>query len=629
MKRPFIKITVIAIISLLVSGGLFAQHDHELSVWGGGGLSGLNYKPTFGDKKLRLGGHFGLGYHYFFSPKWGLGTGAELGFYNTRFNMNNLENRYMVTDYQGIDFEFRSTITDYKEKQRAMMLQIPLMLQFQTPIAESNHQFFAAVGGKAGIPLRGKYDNTASFSNAGYYEYENALYNTQRFRGFGEFPDRKTKGDLDFKTAFFLSVEAGVKWRLHENWSLYTGVYMDYGLNNIVKTQILLPIVEYNNANPREFTANSIVQSQYTQYMPQQDITAPPQTFTDKITPIAIGIKLRLTFGKNCKQKEEPIDEIIPEPEPEPVHMATVTGKILDDASNEIPIGAKIEIIDNDTQEIVQVAMSDSLTGEYKVILPSGKNYGMIVTAPDYLVHSENFDVPDVINYQEVPKDVMLHKPEPEPEPEPEPVHVAIVTGKILDDASKIPIGAKIEIIDNDTQEVVQVVMSDPETGNYRLILPSGKNYGMMVTAPDYLFHSENFNIPDAIGRQEITKDIMLHKIEAGTRVVLNNIFFDFNRATLQQSSYPELNNVLKLMNEYPTLVIEISGHTDNVGSAAVNQRLSENRAKAVVDYLVAQGISATRLKYAGYGFTQPIADNRTDEGRAINRRVEFKILEK
>jgi len=175
----------------------------------------------------------------------------------------------------------------------------------------------------------------------------------------------------------------------------------------------------------------------------------------------------------------------------------------------------------------------------------------------------------------------------------------------------------------------LQVVTSDPQTGYYRLMLPSGKNYGMMVTAPDYLFHSENFNIPVATGRQEITKDIKLHKIEAGSKVVLNNIFFDFNKATLQQSSYPELNNVLKLLNEYPTLVIEISGHTDNIGSAAVNQRLSESRAKAVVDYLVAQGISAKRLKYAGYGFTQPIADNRTDEGRATNRRVEFKILEK
>ena len=81
-------------------------------------------------------------------------------------------------------------------------------------------------------------------------------------------------------------------------------------------------------------------------------------------------------------------------------------------------------------------------------------------------------------------------------------------------------------------------------------------------------------------------------------------------------------------MNEYPTLVIEISGHTDNRGAAAYNQNLSQNRAKAVVDYFVQQGIPAARLKYAGYGLTQPIADNATDEGRATNRRVEFKILE-
>ena len=326
------KITVISILSLLVSGGLFAQHDHEFSVYSGGGLSALKYKVTLGDQNLGFGGHLGLGYHFFFSPNWGLGTGAELGFYNTKFNLDNLMIRYMTTDMQNVSFEFRSTANNYQEKQHAMMLQIPLMLQYQTNKPDKR-QFFAAAGAKAGIPLKGKYRATADLVNSGYYAHENALYDTQEFMGFGKFAGRKDNGVLDFKTAFFLSAEAGIKWMLNDKWSLYTGVYVDYGLNNIVETghaPSLPAIVAYNRTNPTDFSINSIVKSQYTQ---SNNV---PQTFTDKITPIAAGIKLRLAFGKNCKRSDAqsqpktkptpakdapPVEEKTPEPvvEKEPV----------------------------------------------------------------------------------------------------------------------------------------------------------------------------------------------------------------------------------------------------------------------------------------------------------------------
>ena len=172
MKKQFIKITVISILSFLVSEGLFAQYKHEFSLYGGGGLSTLAYKVNEGAHKHGLGGQFGLGYHFFFSPEWGIGTGAELAFYNARFNMNDLSIRYNTHDADGDPFEFRSTIGDYKEKQRDMMLQIPLMLQFQTDKPDRNRQFFAAVGAKAGFPLREKYRTTVgSIKNAGWYEY--------------------------------------------------------------------------------------------------------------------------------------------------------------------------------------------------------------------------------------------------------------------------------------------------------------------------------------------------------------------------------------------------------------------------------------------------------------------------
>ena len=303
MKRQFTKIIAIAILPLWVSGRLFAQHDHEFSVYGGGGLSTLAYKVTTGEQRLGLGGHFGLGYHFFFTPEWGLGTGAELAFYNARFKTNNLSVNYMTTDMQGANFEFRSMVNNLKERQHAMMLQIPLMLQFQTNKSDSKHQFFAAAGGKAGIPLKGKYRTTANLNNAGYYAYEDALYDTQTFMGFGNFPGKKANGDLDFKTTFFLSAEAGVKWKLNNSWSLYTGIYLDYGLNNIKESQDIATqpfLVAYNWINPPEFGVNSILQSKYYSSSSSSGST---KTFTDKITPIAVGIKLRLAFGIDCNRK--------------------------------------------------------------------------------------------------------------------------------------------------------------------------------------------------------------------------------------------------------------------------------------------------------------------------------------
>ena len=111
--------------------------------------------------------------------------------------------------------------------------------------------------------------------------------------------------------------------------------------------------------------------------------------------------------------------------------------------------------------------------------------------------------------------------------------------------------------------------------------------------------------------------------------MILKNIFFEFNSAKLTSESYPELNRVFRLLTTNPTIRIEVSGHTDNVGSLESNTRLSEARAKAVVDYLITSGIDPSRLEYKGYAFTRPIASNETEEGRARNRRVEFEILSK
>jgi len=291
MKRQLNRITVIILITLLGTGGIFAQHKQEISVSGSGGLSFLDYKLTGGERKSGLGGLFGLGYHFFFSPVFGLGTGVEIACYNSKYELGNYNFSSMATDIEGANFEFRSSLNGYDEKHYAMMLQIPLMLQMQTG---GKHQFYLAAGGKLGIPLKGKYNNTtSSLNNSGFYVYENSLYDTQEFMGFGKFTNKKYDGEINFDMKFLASAEAGVKIRLSDKRSLYAGAYIDYGLDNIMKTVDSYPsFVEYNIAHTPPFVINSVLNSKYS-----QGAGNVAQVPTNEIKPMAIGIKLRLAFG--------------------------------------------------------------------------------------------------------------------------------------------------------------------------------------------------------------------------------------------------------------------------------------------------------------------------------------------
>jgi outer membrane protein OmpA-like peptidoglycan-associated protein/tetratricopeptide (TPR) repeat protein len=206
-------------------------------------------------------------------------------------------------------------------------------------------------------------------------------------------------------------------------------------------------------------------------------------------------------------------------------------------------------------------------------------------------------------------------------------VNLMILKGTITDEYTKEPLPATIELTDLTNNKIVATFENNKATGKYLVSLPAGKNYGITVNSENCLFYSDNVNLTDKQGYKEVVKDIQLKKIAVGSKVVLKNIFFDSGKATLKPESQKELENLINILNEVKTLKIEISGHTDNVGSAKFNKALSERRAKAVVDYLISKGISADRLTYKGYGFDQPIATNDTPEGRQQNRRTEFKVI--
>nr|MCU0382489.1 OmpA family protein [Cyclobacteriaceae bacterium] len=181
------------------------------------------------------------------------------------------------------------------------------------------------------------------------------------------------------------------------------------------------------------------------------------------------------------------------------------------------------------------------------------------------------------------------------------------------------------------------ITQSDPVTGEYEIRLPAGYLYGVRAEAKDHLTENQSLDLRNVKGDQVLDHNdfklnpvtiepITVVPIEDGAKIVLNNIFFDFDSYNLRDNSKPELNRIAALMKEKSTMIVEISGHTDATGSAAYNKKLSEKRAKAVADYLTAQGVELGRIKSVGYGEEKPVIDNNTIENRRKNRRVEFKV---
>ncbi len=206
-------------------------------------------------------------------------------------------------------------------------------------------------------------------------------------------------------------------------------------------------------------------------------------------------------------------------------------------------------------------------------------------------------------------------------------VPLTLVVGYVKDKNTHKPIGAQILVYDLEKDTLVLQTQSNEKTGKFIVTLPAGHNYGMVIKKQGYLFYSQNFDISHDQAFKKITQEINLPSIKENARTILANIFFDFGSANLKKESYSELDQIIQFMQQNPTVKIEISGHTDNIGSLEYNQKLSQARAKAVVDYLISHGISPDRLTYRGAAYNEPIAPNDTPEGRQKNRRVEFKII--
>lgn len=213
--------------------------------------------------------------------------------------------------------------------------------------------------------------------------------------------------------------------------------------------------------------------------------------------------------------------------------------------------------------------------------------------------------------------------------PDLRPHAVTYVKGFVSDAKTRKPLEAAVEIIALESNRPVYQDYSSADKGDFLATITAGKNYGLNISRPGYLFYSENFSLVGHTSSNPFFITALLEPIEVGNKVILKNIFFDTNKYQLEPESRAELQKLIEFLQLNPTIRIEISGHTDNVGNDDLNQTLSEARAKSVYNFLISGKIDAARMVFKGYGKSQPIASNDNDENRAKNRRTELKIIGK
>lgn len=263
------------------------------------------------------------------------------------------------------------------------------------------------------------------------------------------------------------------------------------------------------------------------------------------------------------------------------------------------------------------LARSNQTTGEYEVVIEAGERYGAEIAESPYLPFSDRVDASRLAAGDTIVRDFLLMLPE------------TTLRGQILDEDDR-GVPGSVQIDDAATLETVLTVTTDPE-GRYRTPLKEGRVYRLTPVVPEHLPTPVELDTRKTPKGTELVQDLRVmsidHALVTGATFRLNNIFFDFDKDVLKDESIPELQKLIRLMNEYPSIRVEIGAHTDAEGSDAYNVDLSQRRARSVVTYLVSEGITPSRLLSRGYGETTPIATNETDEGRALNRRVEFRLI--
>ena len=207
------------------------------------------------------------------------------------------------------------------------------------------------------------------------------------------------------------------------------------------------------------------------------------------------------------------------------------------------------------------------------------------------------------------------------------PDPVSYFKGRVYDKGTGKLLSANFELVNLSTGQILVSDRTDI-AGTFLVCLPPDHNYGLNVNKDGYLFYSDNFMLAGIHSATEpFIKKIELSPVRVGEKLILSNVFYEFDSWNITKESFPELNKLVKLLNDNKNIKVEIDGYTDAIGTDAYNLDLSEKRARSVREYLIGKGIVAERIKYKGFGAASPLGNNVTDTGRKLNRRTEIKII--
>ena len=280
------------------------------------------------------------------------------------------------------------------------------------------------------------------------------------------------------------------------------------------------------------------------------------------------------------------------------------------------PLEAQFEIIDSETNESVDVSTSKLVQGRYKMKLPIGKVYNIFTFKKNYATDTLIFDLKKVIQFDEFENDIELKSNK---------IEVDLnITNKGI--ALNQPV--EVLVTNLETMKMTRSMVMPDKDGRFKINLKKGEKYNINISPKGYSFYNTDVDLTKKKQKKEKKIEVKLQKLEKETKLTLKNIIFETNSAELTIASYAELDRLVTLIKKNPKLQIEISAHSDNVGSDTYNLKLSNRRAQSVVEYLTDKDVPKDNLIAKGYGETKPIAPNDTDENKAKNRRVEMEILD-
>ena len=557
-----------------------------LTVAGGAGFGGFQYTPkgisSDGTNKDKFGWNAKVGYSYYFTPHWGLHTGVGMSYYRTigKYNTGFVENPYKGGEPRGeyytlgkhIDddwvvgapknYELRVRLANWEEEQKSYFIEVPLMLMFKHKFGETQRHGFYF-----GLGAKLQIPIIKSVFSVLDGENEKDL----RLNVSGKYDDDPTldmgsPGDPNAAGHGFGSIHNpydALKWGGDLSLKMSIAGTAELGFLFGLSKRVDLMVGGYF-----DYGFNNIKKGDDKNFL-----ESPSQYHPAANGNIGNGITYNGMINSDRTDK---------------VNLMAYGGRL--------GLQIKLGKLEKEEPYVLPANLFDDDDDDMELLRQQLEEIRKLIQ--ELLLLLEEEEEEDFISIQ----------------------------GYVLDSETKEPLaGAVIELADARTGKLISIVHAD-ETGAFKIPVEEFGRYTLEVRKEGYLYSSEEIVIPSSTENQVITKTVLLDKIKVNQAIILKNIFFDTGKSTLKPESMTEIERVYKLMIDNPTMEIEISGHTDNVGSAATNKTLSLNRASVVVKTLVSKGIDPSRMTSAGYGFDKPIAPNTTADGRSQNRRTEFKV---